>query len=332
MIVQFLLIFATIYVTEAEHHHNGKNMTPGGMNNHHIKKWQTGGWFDSGRERGREGTSCDCQGLCYYGCDKPFYYGEWKASGKWIIRATEKDSGMKGQHWGSDGMGWDPYKGNSDKIVGCFDHHCPAGTKSVCDRNTFIDKWWGNKDMTLTPPVCKCESTCSKYARGATCNEVCKDADNGQGDKDGDGCDRYRNNPHWCTKYDTKLFDSASMCCACEGGKWEEEDLQCIELTGIPVQQRWCNGIFEKIDDVTNNGNIAFKRRGAVTMYLFWTSREGGDWQCDRDLDEDFRKAIFSAAKYPSLPVTSGNVWYNGQWNPANDVKIEQVDCPSKGP
>jgi len=47
----------------------------------------------------------------------------------------------------------------------------------------------------------------------------CTDLDNGSTDRDGDGCDLYSQNPHWCYgDYGDGDFESATMCCACGGG------------------------------------------------------------------------------------------------------------------
>jgi len=45
----------------------------------------------------------------------------------------------------------------------------------------------------------------------------CTDSDNGKKDKDGDGCNRYKD--VWCGIYDDNDFNSRSMCCVCGGGK-----------------------------------------------------------------------------------------------------------------
>ena len=45
------------------------------------------------------------------------------------------------------------------------------------------------------------------------------------GDRDGDGCDLYAMNPHWCGgSYDTAEFIAGEMCCACGGGRDLEEE------------------------------------------------------------------------------------------------------------
>ena len=47
----------------------------------------------------------------------------------------------------------------------------------------------------------------------------CQDTDNGNVDMDGDSCENYVGNEHWCGNYDTDTFQSNDMCCACGGGK-----------------------------------------------------------------------------------------------------------------
>ena len=49
---------------------------------------------------------------------------------------------------------------------------------------------------------------------------ACEDTDKGLKDKDGDGCDVYTRNTHYCGIYDgNEGFVSNQMCCACGGGK-----------------------------------------------------------------------------------------------------------------
>ena len=45
------------------------------------------------------------------------------------------------------------------------------------------------------------------------------------GDRDGDGCILYAENPYWCAgNHDTNEFIADVMCCACGGGRDPEEE------------------------------------------------------------------------------------------------------------
>ena len=43
-------------------------------------------------------------------------------------------------------------------------------------------------------------------------------------DSYGDPCSDYIGNTNWCGRYDTSVFRSMEMCCACGGGQTANED------------------------------------------------------------------------------------------------------------
>ena len=58
-----------------------------------------------------------------------------------------------------------------------------------------------------------------------TCRDTNFDADGGLlADSYGDPCSDYVGNEGWCGGYDTDLFNSRQMCCACDGGEDISDD------------------------------------------------------------------------------------------------------------
>lgn len=56
----------------------------------------------------------------------------------------------------------------------------------------------------------------SDFWTGDEEEEVCENTDNGITDDYGDGCDDYAIYTEWCGLYDTGVFHSMDMCCACK--------------------------------------------------------------------------------------------------------------------
>ena len=78
--------------------------------------------------------------------------------------------------------------------------------------------------------------------------EGCIDTDGDATDRDGDGCDDYSLNPHWCGgSYDDFDFTADAMCCVCGGGICEEnEHVQNGTCVSCPVGT-WCSSVvFER--------------------------------------------------------------------------------------
>jgi len=93
-----------------------------------IDRSEHGSEFLDGVDRGREGSACDCQGLCGYG----------RGASEHLMLATNKKSGLHGCHYcGYDQ--YDPSEGNGDKIVYCYEHKCKEdGYVSVCQENVIV--------------------------------------------------------------------------------------------------------------------------------------------------------------------------------------------------
>lgn len=82
-----------------------------------------------------------------------------------------------------------------------------------------------------------------------------------------------------------------------------------ILLEGAPPEQSECRGVFTLMEDVHVNGNEVYTKRNgpdwlpsSFQRFLYWTPENGGQWQCDDDMDPSTtsRCTLPSAEKKPA--------------------------------
>ena len=87
-----------------------------------------------------------------------------------------------------------------------------------CDQYTNNPSWCGGEfaDFDFDPMAMCC--VCGGGQR--YCANTNYDSNNDlTGDRDGDNCDDYADNPSWCDGgYDDDDFNAKEMCCVCGGG------------------------------------------------------------------------------------------------------------------
>ena len=78
-------------------------------------------------------------------------------------------------------------------------------------------------------------------------------------DRDGDTCNQYEGNQNWCGNYDTDVFFSMEMCCACDGGNRPDaapadDGTESVGEGGVLEEGTWDEGTGESGDDGSTSG------------------------------------------------------------------------------
>ena len=133
-------------------------------------------------------------------------------------------------HYGDSGSGALMDVDGELHIIGVKSNGGPAqwGTTHEYTRVGGYHRAWVEanlvSDTRIAAEGCDPNNNQPEIDGGAGVYETCADtnldsAGNALGDRDGDACTEYMNNPQWCGNYDTAEFNSREMCCACGGGR-----------------------------------------------------------------------------------------------------------------